>query len=130
MDAVPVQTGSVRVTKRVYSHDEVVEQELRTGRVEVNRVQVNRPVDGPQAVSRSGNTLVIPVVKEILKIERQWVVTEEIYITQIEERQTLSETVNVNREEVVVERLDNAGNVVSNREAGAAIGTVSAQSAK
>jgi hypothetical protein len=28
-DAVPVVTGGVRVTKRVESHDEIVEQELR-----------------------------------------------------------------------------------------------------
>lgn len=119
VDAVPVQTGSVRVTKRVYSHDELIEQELRTGKVEVKRVRVDRPVDGPQAVVRSGNTLVIPIVSEVLKVERMWVVTEEIYITQTEERETVTETVSVNREEVEIERLDREGKVVSEREAGA-----------
>ncbi len=49
-DAVPVETGGVRVTKRVHSHDEVVEQQLRTGRVDVRRVPVNRPVEGPLPV--------------------------------------------------------------------------------
>jgi len=119
VDAVPVQTGSVRVTKRVYSHDELIEQELRTGKVEVKRVRVDRPVDGPQAVVRSGNTLVIPVVSEVLKVERIWVVTEEIYITQTEERKTVNEAVSVNREEVEIERLDREGRVVSERETGA-----------
>ena len=92
---------------------------LRPGKVEVKRVRVDRPVDGPQAVVRSGNTLVIPVVSEVLKVERIWVVTEEIYITQTEERKTVNEAVSVNREEVEIERLDREGRVVSERETGA-----------
>jgi len=112
-DAIPVQTGSVRVTKRVQSHDEILEQELRKGRVEVKRVKTERVVDGPQPVQRLGNTLVIPVVSEVLRVEKQWVVTEEIHITQIEERETVQHTVEVNREEAQIERLDESGNVVS-----------------
>ena len=121
MDAVPVEAGSVRLTKRVYSHDELVEQELRTGKVEVTRVQVNRLVDGPQAVLRSGNTMIIPVVKEVLRVERQWVVTEEIHITQTEERETVSEMINVNREEVLVERFDKDGNIVPEPASGSGV---------
>jgi uncharacterized protein (TIGR02271 family) len=112
-DAIPVQTGGVRVTKRVESHDEVLEQELRKGRVEVKRVKTDRVVDGPQPVQRVGNTLVVPVVSEVLHIEKQWVVTEEIHLTQIEERDTVQETVRVNQEKAEVERLDETGNVVS-----------------
>jgi stress response protein YsnF len=82
-DAIPVQTGGVRVTKHVEGHDEIVEQELRRGRVEIKRVKTDRVVDGPQQVQRVGNTLVIPVVSEVLRIEKQWVVTEEIHITQV-----------------------------------------------
>lgn len=113
VDAVPVQTGGVRVTKHVESHDEIVEQELRKGRVEIKRVKTHRVVDGPQPVQRVGNTLVVPVVSEVLHIEKRWVVTEEIHLTQIEERETTLETVRVNREEAAVERFDKAGNVVS-----------------
>jgi stress response protein YsnF len=90
-DAVPVQTGGVRVTKHVEGHDEILEQELRRGRVEVKRVKTDRVVDGPQQVERVGNTLVIPVVSEVLRVEKQWVVTEEIHITQIEETETVQQ---------------------------------------
>src|ERR1700731_3806541 len=110
-DAVPVPTGGVRVTKHIEGHDEIVEQELRKGRVEVERVKTDRVVDGPQPVQRLGNTLVIPVVAEMLHIEKRWVVTEEIHLTQIEERETTQETVRVNREQVEVERFDKAGKV-------------------
>src|SRR5436190_24275331 len=85
-DAVPVQTGGVRVTKHVEGHDEVLEQELRKGRVDVKRVKTDRVVDGPPPVQRVRNTLVVPVVSEVLHVEKRWVVTEEIHLTQVEER--------------------------------------------
>jgi stress response protein YsnF len=112
-DAVPVVTGGVRVTKRVENHDEVVEQELRKSRVEVKRVKTDRVVDGPQPVQRVGNTLIVPVVSEVLRIEKQWVVTEEIHITELQERETVQNTVKLNHEQAQVERLDAAGNVLS-----------------
>jgi uncharacterized protein (TIGR02271 family) len=112
-DAVPVQTGGVRVTKHIEGHDEILEQELRKGRVEVKRVKTDRVVDGPQPIQRFGNTLVVPVVSEVLHVEKRWVLTEEIHLTQIEERETTQETVRVNREQAEVERFDKTGNIVA-----------------
>ncbi len=112
-DTVPVVTGGVRVTKRVENHDEIVEQELRKSNVEVKRVKTNRVVDGPQPVQRTGNTLIVPVVSEVLRVEKQWVVTEEIHITEAQERETVQNKVTLSREEAQVERVDNAGNAVS-----------------
>lgn len=112
-DAIPVQTGGVRVTKHVEGHDEILEQELRKGRVEVKRVKTDRVVDGPQPVQRVGNTLIVPVVSEVLHVEKRWVVTEEIHLTQTEERETVRQTVTVNQEKAQVERLDQTGDVVS-----------------
>jgi stress response protein YsnF len=112
-DVIPVETGSVRVVKRVEGHDEILRQELRKGRVEVRRVRTDRVVDGPQQSYREGDTLIVPVVSEILRVQKQWVVTEEIHITQIEEREVVEQKVAVNREVVEVERFDGAGNVIS-----------------
>jgi stress response protein YsnF len=112
-DAIPVQTGGVRVVKHVEGHDEVLEQELRKGRVEVKRVKTERVVDGPQPVQRVGNTLVVPVVCEVLHVEKRWVVTEEIHLTQIEERETVQQTVTVSQEQAEIQRLDETGTVVS-----------------
>ncbi|HZS56535.1 MAG TPA: DUF2382 domain-containing protein [Bryobacteraceae bacterium] len=111
VDAKPVITGGVRVTKHVESHDELIQQQLRTGHADIKRVQTNRIVDGPQPAQRVGNTLIIPVVSEILRVEKQWVVTEEIHITQREELRTVEQTVPVNYERAEVERLDETGTV-------------------
>ena len=115
-DAVPVVTGGVRVTKRLESHDETVEQELQKSRVEVKRVKTDRVVDGPQPARRVGNTLIVPVVSEVLRIEKQWVVTEEIHLTEVEQRETVQNKVTLNSEEAQVERVDSAGNVISSVE--------------
>ena len=112
VDAQPVVTGGVRVTKHVESHNEVIEQQLRTSRADVKRVKTNRVVDGPQPAQRAGNTLIIPVVSEIIRVQKQWVVTEEIHITQREEVETVQQTVPVSHEEAEIERLDEAGNAV------------------
>ena len=112
-DAMPVETGGVRVIKHVERHDEILEQELQHDRVEVKRVKTNRVVDGPEAAWRVGNTLIVPVVSEVLRVEKQWVVTEEIHITQIEERETVQQKVTLNQEQAQVDRIDDRGNVIA-----------------
>src|SRR5579883_2575270 len=101
---VPVQTGAVRVTKSVETHEELVEQELRKGRAEVQRVAVHRVVDGPQPPRREGNTLVIPVV------------TEEIRVTRLETAETVQQKVELASERAQVERLDEQGRVIATEE--------------
>jgi stress response protein YsnF len=109
-DAQPVVTGGVRVTKHVDTHNEIIEQQLRTSRADVKRVKTNRVVDGPQAPKRVGNTLIIPVVSEQIHIEKRWVVTEEIHVIQHDEVETVQQTIPVNYERAELERLDARGN--------------------
>jgi len=111
-DTVPVKTGGVRVIKRVEGHDEILQQELRNGRVQIKRVKTNRVVDGPQSVRHVGNTVIVPVVTERLRVEREWVVTEEIQITQIDERETVEQKVRINEEYAEIEREDEHGNII------------------
>lgn len=116
VDALPVVTGGVRVTKHVETENQLIEQQLRTSHADVKRVKTNRVVDGPQPTQRLGNTLIIPVVSEVIYVEKRWVVTEEIHITQREEVETVQQTVPVNYETVRIERLDESGSVTSTPE--------------
>lgn len=112
-DAVPVATGGIRVTKRLDSHDEIIEQALRKTHVEVRRIKTERVVDGPQPATRVGNTLIIPIISEVLQIQKQWVVTEEIHITETEAQETVQNRVTLSGEKAEVEKIDAAGNVVA-----------------
>ncbi len=112
-DVVPVATGGIRVTKRLDSHDEIIEQALRKTHVEVRRVKTERVVDGPQPATRVGNTLIIPVVSEVLQIQKQWVVTEEIHITETEAQETVQNRVTLSGEKAQIERIDSGGHVIA-----------------
>lgn len=109
-----VVTGGVRVTKRVVPHEEIFQQELRHDQVEVRRVQLNRQVDGPQAPHQAGDTLVVPVMEEVLQVQRVWLLKEEVHIRRVTQSEVHQEKVVVSREEAEVERLDAAGNPVDN----------------
>lgn len=112
-DAARIETGGVRVTKRTEIHEEVIQQEVRRGRVEVKRVPVNQSVPGPLKPRREGNTLIVPVVSEILRVEKQWILSEEIHLTQIQDSQLVTETVPLTQEVAHVERMDENGRVIS-----------------
>jgi uncharacterized protein (TIGR02271 family) len=105
-----VPTGGVRVHKHIERHEEVIDQPLRREHVEVRRVVRNQVVPGPLPVRHEGDTTIVPVVKEILKIEKQFILTEELHISKrtVEERH--AETVLLRQEQAEVERIDAAGN--------------------
>jgi len=112
-DAKPVRTGGVRITKTVETHEQLLTQELRKGRADVQRRPMNEVVDGPLEPRREGRTLIIPVVSEQLAANGcgpQWVLTEEIRVTQIEEAETVQHRVPLREEKAIVERVDAAGN--------------------
>jgi stress response protein YsnF len=107
-----VVTGGVRVLKRTVPHEETVQQELRHDKVEVRRVQLNREVDGPQNPRQEGDTLIVPVVEEVLRVQRVWVLKEEIHLRRITTSEIHEEKVVVSREEADVKRLDAEGNAL------------------
>jgi uncharacterized protein (TIGR02271 family) len=76
-----VEVGQVRINKRV----EEVEVETRTDRrhdeVSIERVAINRPIDAVPGARNEGDTLVIPVLEEVLVTEKRLMLKEEIRVT-------------------------------------------------
>jgi len=108
-----VKIGGIRIHKTVEEHEEVIDQPLETEEVEVRRVVKNEVVSGPIANRQSGETLIIPVVKEVLKIERQWVLTEELHVTKRRTETRSQQPVTIRRENVEIERTDAVGRPTS-----------------
>jgi uncharacterized protein (TIGR02271 family) len=101
-----VKTGGVRLTKKVHERQETVDQPLISEDVRVERKQVNEYVTDPVAPWYDGNTLVIPVVEEILVVEKKLVLREEIRITKYQQEVHRPQHVKLRKEEVVVEEKD------------------------
>ena len=100
-----VETGRVRVTKLVREHEEVVDQPTVTEEVTVERVPVDRFLDGPVGPRQEGETLIVPVVEEVLVVERRLRLKEEVRITRRVSQTRQPQTVMLRSQEVRVERL-------------------------
>ena len=73
-------TGRVRVSTRTEVTDELVSAELESNEVEVTRLPINRQVDVAPPMRSEGNVTIVPVVEEILVVEKRLVLVEEIHI--------------------------------------------------
>jgi uncharacterized protein (TIGR02271 family) len=104
-----VETGRVRVTKTVHEHEEVVDEPLMREEYDVERVPIDEFVDGPVGPRHEGETLVVPVLEEVLVVEKRLVVREELRITRKRTEERRPQRVKLLSEEVSVERADTRG---------------------
>jgi uncharacterized protein (TIGR02271 family) len=100
-----IESGRVRIEKTVHERDVLVDEALMREQVDVERVAINRYVDSPPAVRHEGDTMIVPVVEEVLVIEKRLVLREELRVTRRREEVSAQQTVPLRREEVTVERI-------------------------
>jgi len=101
-----VERGGVRVHKRVHEREEVVEQPAFNEEVEVERVAVNQFTDVIPEPREEGDTLIVPILEEVLVVEKRLLVKEEIRITKRRTEETQQVRVTLRQEEAIVERID------------------------
>ncbi len=95
-------------TRRVYAsaitreREVVVKESVARETVEIERIPVGRLLDQSPEIRQEGDTLVIPVVEEVLKIERQLVLKEEIRIRRVRVSHTEHQRVKVRAQELVI----------------------------
>jgi uncharacterized protein (TIGR02271 family) len=77
-----ITTGGVRVLRSIDTRKVTVDEPLRRETVRVERVPVERLLEGtePPAPRQEGDTLVIPVVEEVLVVERRLFLREELRV--------------------------------------------------
>jgi uncharacterized protein (TIGR02271 family) len=98
-------TGSVRITKRVTTEDQVVEPMRAEETVEVERVPIDREVAEPPPVRQEGDTMIVPILEEVLVVEKRLILREEVRITKRRREITERYRVTLRREEAEIERL-------------------------
>jgi uncharacterized protein (TIGR02271 family) len=103
---VAMETGAVRVRKIVHEETRTVDMELMQEEVSITRVPVNKVVEDKFHPRQEGDTLVIPIFKEV--VTRHLVLVEEVRITTRRSPETSTQQVTLKREEAVVERYDAA----------------------
>ena len=101
-----VDTGGVRIHKTVHEHPHQIDQALLRDAVDVKRVVIDKIValsEAPQS-RQEGDTLIVPVLEEVLVVEKRLRIKEEIHITRSQRTEQHSETVVLRSEEVSIER--------------------------
>ena len=100
-----VVTGQVKVEAITRENEQLVEELLEQDHVEIGRTAIGKQVDKAPEVREEGDTLIIPILEEIVVVERRLVLKEEVRIRRVREKQPYRERVVVRKQEAVITRL-------------------------
>jgi uncharacterized protein (TIGR02271 family) len=98
IDKRTVETGRVRIRTVLDERQEWVRETLEREAVSIERVMIDRVVDAPPGIRQEGDVLIIPLVEEVLVVEKRLLLKEEIHVRtqrhveQVEEPVTLKST--------------------------------------
>lgn len=104
-----IDTGrGVRIHKTVSEQVHPIDVTLLRDAVSVQRVPVDKivPLSEAPVARQDGDTLIVPILEEILVVEKRLRIKEEIHITRSAQAQPYSETVVLRSENVSIERFD------------------------
>ncbi|MBF8964538.1 YsnF/AvaK domain-containing protein [Pontibacter sp. FD36] len=105
------ETGNVHIAKEVHREDVDLDLPIIHEEAEIERVEINQYVDTPPPPVRyEGDKMIIPVLKEVLVVEKRLLVVEEIHVTKRRTEEHDKQHVELRREEIRVERKRNNPN--------------------
>ncbi|HYW15019.1 MAG TPA: YsnF/AvaK domain-containing protein [Allosphingosinicella sp.] len=99
-----VETGRLRIQVSVEERQDKVPVELSHDDVEVERVPVNKAVSQLPSVRLEGSTTIIPVVEEVVVMEKRLILVEEIHVRRKSVAETREIPVVLRSEQAHIER--------------------------
>ncbi len=99
-----VETAVVRVETTTRTREALVDEPVVHERVEIERIPVGRVVDAAPPVREEDGTTIIPVIEEIIVVERRLVLKEEIHLRRVRVTAQHRETVVLREQEALITR--------------------------
>ena len=99
-----LETGRVKLTKTVHETEETVAIPLLREAYTVERVPLREYVDEVPVTRQEGETTIYSVVNEVLVVQKRLLLVEEIRVTKQQIQHQETQTVQLRREEITVER--------------------------
>ena len=99
-----VETGRVRVARQTRKREALIDEDLARERVEIETVPIGTRIDTVPKTRQEGDTTIIPIVEEVLVVERGLVLKEEIRVKRVRTTERHKETVTLRYQEAVVSR--------------------------
>jgi uncharacterized protein (TIGR02271 family) len=107
VDKELVETGRVLVKKKVHEVNETVDTSVKSENVQVERIAVNKYVDTYPDIRYQGETMIVPVVKEVMVVVKKLLLVEEVHVTKQISVKEDHQTMPVRHEEIIIERTNN-----------------------
>lgn len=104
-----VESGRVRVRSVTDTIEEMARATLDEETVEVTRVPVGREVEAAPPVRTEDGVVIIPVLEEVLIVEKRLVLKEELHIRRQVTQENVEVPVTLRKQRAVVERLGPEG---------------------
>lgn len=105
IDKKVVDSATVVVHTNIIEEKKSVAVPLTTEEYEVKRIPVNEFVDERPPVRQEGNCIIVPVVEEVLIVQKRLKVVEEVHLVKRQLTETHKEDIVLKKEEVTVERV-------------------------
>lgn len=104
-----VETGRVRVRTRVEERQEIVRADLARDSVEIERVAMNVEISAVPAVRQEGDITVVPVVEEVLVVEKKLMLVEEVRLRRTRSIEEHTQPVTLASQRAEIEREASGG---------------------
>lgn len=99
-----VESGRVRVNVVTRERPEFVDVPLAREQVVVERVPIDKPIDAIPPIREEGDTFIVPIVEEILVLERRLMLKEELHLKRVHTTERYQQSVTLRHQEAVVTR--------------------------
>ena len=99
-----VEKGRVRIRTVAEESTRWVRETLESEHVLVERVAIDREVETVPPIRQEGETTIIPLVEEVLVVERRLVLKEELHVRKERRVSEIEEPVKVRSMDAIVER--------------------------
>jgi uncharacterized protein (TIGR02271 family) len=103
-----LESGRVQIIKHIGQREQVIDQPLLKDEVLVKRVPVNRPVKSVVPVRKVGDVLIIPVMEEVLVVEKQLVLKEELHVRRRQTQTRQPQKITLRAERAEIKRINSA----------------------
>jgi len=99
-----IEKGNVQIALITGAREQLIDEELTHVRVEIERVPIGRTIEVVPPIGQEGDITIIPVVEEVMVVERRLVLKEEVRVRRVSTKEQHQETVVLRQQEAVVTR--------------------------
>lgn len=109
-------TGKLRVSTTTETVTELARADLRSDKVDVVRVPIGREVSDVPEIRTEGLVTIVPVIEEILVVEKRLFLKEELHIRRSVETETVEVPIELRRQHATIERVTDGAEPLSSEE--------------